>query len=686
MKIRVRMLRFICGAILWAGASMNALYAQTTGTISGEAVDPSGAKVQGVNLTLRSSDTGAIRNAVTDSVGKYVFNLVLPQTYELTAQKDGFSTVVISNVTVKVDSPTHQDISLQVQKSQEQITVTANGTAVNTESPTLGEVIGSTTVTSLPLNGRDFLQLATLTAGSYPPSPSSSTQALSGGRASLTVSVDGSRESSAEFLFDGIQSKHDYYGAAGFEPPPDSIQEFKIEQGYFSPQFGLPGVVNVVIKSGTNSFHGSAYEFLRNDVLDAKNFFDITKPPFRQNQFGGGLGGPILKNKLFFFFSYDGLRIRQGFTESYLVPTPAELQGNFAGQPTITDPTTGLPFPGNQIPTSEISPFSSKFNGYIPAPLGSSQPSLWRNNLIGAYEYVLNNTQYIGKIDYTISDKDSVFGRFTWLNSDQTTTSLLPGNGNINPLDTRNLSLSWTHIFSPRTVNNAKAGLDRTFLDTGSAANSGGPNYPESLGLHNLNQIQICNSLPAVSMATYSALGYTFENCTVTGNTNQIYLDNLSLTRGQHDITFGGQLTRRNLHDIAANGQSGILNFSGQYTGNPVADYLIGSPQSVSGSAPEAPFYIRAWDPEVYVNDNMHLFKNLTLNVGLRWQYGQPPYETQNKYGYFDFQTGQVIYAGVDGARRSPLTSRWANFAPAVRFCLFAGFQHFAAWQLWNLL
>ncbi len=520
---------------------------------------------------------------------KVYFNLVLPQAYELTAQKDGFSTVVISGVVVKVDSPTHQDISLQLQKSQEQITVTANGTAVNTESPGLGEVIGSSTITSLPLNGRDFLQLATLTAGSYPPSPSSATQSLSGGRNSLTVSVDGSRESSSEFLFDGIQSKHDYYGAAGFEPPPDSIQEFKIEQGYFSPQFGLPGVVNVVIKSGTNSFHGSAYEFLRNDALDAKNFFDITKPPYRQNQFGGGLGGPILKNKLFFFFSYDGLRIREGFTESYLVPTPAELQGNFAGEATIVDPSTGLPYPGNQIPTDELADFSTKFNSYIPAPSGPPNPNFGGNNLIGSYEYVLNNTQYIGKIDYTISDKDSIFGRFTWLDSDQTTTSLLPGNGNINPLNTRNLSLSWTHIFSPYTVNNFKAGLDRTFLDTGSAANSGGPDYPSSLGLHNLNKIPICNSLPAVNIATYSSLGFTFENCTVTGNTNKIFLDNLSLTRGHHDITLGGQLTRRNLHDIAANGQAGIFNFSGQYTGNPIADYLIGSPQSVSGSAPEAP-------------------------------------------------------------------------------------------------
>lgn len=662
------MLRVTYGAVLWLGASMSVLYAQTTGTISGEALDPSGAVIQGVSLTLRSVDTGAVRSSVTDSEGKYAFNLVLPQVYDLTAEKAGFSVLVIRGLVVKVDSPTRQDISLQLQKGEEQVTVSANGTTVNTETPGLGDVIGSATITSLPLNGRDFLQLAILTAGSYPPSPSSATQGLSGGRASLTVSVDGSRESSAEFLFDGIQSKHDYYGAVGFEPPPDSIQEFKIEQGYFSPQFGLPAVLNVVIKSGTNSFHGTAYEFLRNDVLDAKNFFDITKPPYRQNQFGGGLGGPILKNKLFFFFSYDGLRIRQGFTESYLVPTPAELQGDFSGQPTIINPSTGLPFPGNQIPTANFAPFSSKFNAYIPPPSGPPNPNYGGNNLIGSYEYVLNNTQYIGKVDYTITQKDSVFGRFTYLNSYQTTTSLLPGNGNINPLDTRSLALSWTHVFSPTAVNNVRAGLDRTSLDTGSAANSGGPDYPTSLGLQNLNKIPICNSLPAVNIATYSSLGFTFENCTVTQNTNQIYLDNLSLTRGRNDITLGGQLTRRNLHDIAANGQAGIFNFSGQYTGNPIADYLLGSPQSVSGSAPEAPFYIRAWDPQVYVNDNMHLLNNLTLNFGLRWQYGQPPYETQNKYGYFDFQTGQVIYAGVNGARRSPLTSRWANFAPRFGF------------------
>ncbi len=668
MKNGTRTCRFIFAAAIWFAASMEATYAQTTGTVSGAVVDPTGANVPDVNLTLRSVETGAVRTTVTDSTGSYIFNLVLPQTYELTAKKSGFSVVVIKGLVVKVDSPTRQDISLQVEQSREQVTVAANATTVYTDTPGLGDVIESRTVTSLPLNGRDFLQLATLTAGAYPPSPSSSTQSLSGGRASLTVSVDGSRESSAEFLFDGIESKHDYYGAAGFEPPPDSIAEFKIEQGYFSPQFGLPGVVNVVIKSGGNSFHGSAYEFLRNDVLDAKNFFDINKPPYRQNQFGGGLGGPILRNKLFFFGSYDGLRIRQGFTQSYLVPTQAELQGNFAGEAPIINPSTGLPYPGNQIPTSDFSPFASKFNSYVPAPSGPPNPSFGGNNLIGSYSYILNNTQYNAKIDYTISDKDSIFGRFSYLDSDQNTTSLLPGNGNINPLNTRNLALSWTHIFSPYTVNNFRAGLDRTFLDTGSAANASGPDYPAQLGLQNLNKIEVCNSLPAVNIATYSSLGFTFENCTVTGNTNQIYLDNLSLTRGRHDITLGGRLTRRNLHDIAANGQSGIFNFSGQYTGNPVADYLIGQPQSVSGSQPIAPFYIRAWDPEVYANDNWHLTKQLTLNYGLRWQYGQPPYETQNKYGYFDFDTGQVVYAGVNGARRSPLTSRWTNFAPRLGF------------------
>lgn len=644
--------------------------AQTTGTVIGMVTDPTGAAVPGVQLTLKSLGTGAERLASSDAKGNYIFNLMLPQTYELTAQKQGFTSVAINGLVVKVDSSVRQDISLSLQKVSQQITVQANPTAVNTESASLGDVIESSQVTALPLNGRDFLQLATLTPGAYPPSPTSDAQALSGGRTTVTISVSGSRESSAEFLFDGIQSKHDFYGAVGFEPPPDAIEEFKIEQGYFSPQFGLPGVVNVVLKSGTNNFHGTAYEFLRNNVLDAKNFFDITKPPFRQNQFGGIFGGPILRNRLFFFGGYDGLRIRQGFTESFLVPTAQELQGNFAGLPPITDPSTGLPFPNNQIPSSDIDPFASKFNAYIPMPSGPPNPNYGGNNLIGPFEYVLNDDQYNVKIDYTISSKDSVFGRFSYLNSEQETTSLIPGNAEINPLRTRNLALSWTHIFSSKAVNNFRAGLDRTFLDTGSAADASGPNFPQQLGLANLNTLGQCNSLPAVNMATYSSLGFTFSNCIISGNTDKIFLDNFSLTQGRHDLTIGGQLVRVNLRNIAANGQNGILNFTGIYTGNPVADYLIGAPYSVSGSKPEAPFQIREWNPEVYVNDNMHVSSRLTLNYGLRWQFGQPPYETQNHFGYFDFQTGQPVYAGVNGARRSPLTPRYLNFAPRVGFAL----------------
>jgi hypothetical protein len=659
------------------------LLAQTTGTVSGIVTDQTGAVIPRVSLKLQNSDTGEVRTSLSSAGGEYIFALIEPGTYELTASKSGFNSVSVRGLAVQVNTPLLHNITLTLGEVMQQVTVQASPVAVNYQNATLGEVIGPQKMVELPLNGRDFLQLATLSAGVNPPAVQngqSVTQGLSGGRPTLTVSISGSREISPEFLFDGMLSKHDFYGAVGIEPPVDSIAEFKVQRGYFSPEFGAPGVVNVVIKSGTNSFHGAAWEFLRNDVLDARNFFDTTKPPYRQNQFGGNAGGRIVKDKVFFFGDYEGIRIRRSSTGYARVPTTQQLQGNFTGLPTIYDPATfnsvtqtRQPFTNNQIPTDRFSPFVAKYAQFIPPPNTAPIASLGGANLVNQLSHIQNDNKYDIKVDYNRSSKDTFFGRFSFLNSSLIDTAVVPFDDAISPLHSRNVALSWTHVFSPNIVNDFRAGLDRVFLDTGAPRDpTKYPDWPTKLGLTNLNQIPDCNAVPTVGLQGYTGFGYVFQNCVITGNTDKRFLDNLSYIRGRHHLSMGGQLVRVNRRNIGGYATNGSLQYTGQYTGNPAtgapgdatADYLLGAANNASGSAASHPIYFNAWWPDLYINDDFRVTPKLTLNAGLRWQFTQPLIEKYNNQGKLDFSTGQILYAGENGQPRNIISPRYADFSP----------------------
>jgi hypothetical protein len=473
----------LIGATLLFVVSVQQAHAQvaSTGGVVGEVTDQSGAVVPQVSVTLVNVATGEERAGSTDSAGLYNFPFLPPGTYTLTAKKEGFKTSVTENIIVEVGATARHDVAMQIGEVVQEVSVTANAVAVNTENANLGQVIGSKTIVDLPLNGRAFLQLGTLVPGAYPTTVSGQTEPLSGNRPGLTVEMGGFHEGSVDFLFDGVEGKHDFYGAVGISPPPDAIAEFKIQTGYFSPQYGLPSVVNTVLKSGTNDFHGGAWEFLRNDALDARNFFSFARPPYKQNQFGGDLGGRIIKNKLFFFMDYEGLRfVEENTTSTGFVPTTAELAGDFTapGLPTIYDPSTYNAATGtmesfaqeygngNRIPASDISSFASKYNQWIPAPNTAPLALFAGANLLGTSRSTQNDDKFDVKVDYSKGEKDRVFGRLSYLNSGQITTSIFPGAANQTPLDSRNGVLGWTHTFGPTIVNEARFGLDRVYLDT----------------------------------------------------------------------------------------------------------------------------------------------------------------------------------------------------------------------------
>jgi len=674
---------FLIVVALVLAHSVQKLGAQTTvGSVVGSVTDPTGAGVPDVALKLQNVGTGETRIGATNPTGDYNFALIPPATYTLTASKSGFGTVVVENLVVTVTQTLRHDITLSLAQVSQQVTVQATRVQVNTENATLGSVVESAQIVQLPLDGRNFLQLATLSAGVNPPAMQngeSTTQGLTGGRANLTVSVSGVREISPEFLFDGIPNKQFFYGAVGLEPPVDSLAEFKIQQGYFSPEFGAPAAINVVFKSGTNAIHGAAWEFLRNDVLDARNFFDVNRPPYRQNQFGGNLGGRIIKNKLFWFGDYEGFRVVQSGTSYEKVPTQAQLQGNFSGLPTVYDPSTWnattqtrQPFANNTIPLTQ---FANDYNPFIPAPNSAPLPSLGYANLVGTTVYTLDDTKFDVRVDFAKSQSDTIFSRFSFMNSGQNSTSLNPFGGTISPLHSRNAVLGWTHVFSPTLVSDFRAGLDRSFLNSatpeGATTN---PDWPTKVGLINLNQVPVCNGVPAVGLSSYSTFGFSFANCIVSGNTNIMVSDDISYTRGRHMLTMGGRLIRENWYMITAYTQNGSLGFTGQFTGNPAtnapgdatADYLLGDPANVSGGKPSGATYRRAWWPDLYINDDIKATSKLTLNLGVRWQVTPPPPEKYSHLYAFDYQNGTLINCGTGGIPAGCISTHAADFAPRI--------------------
>ena len=355
-------------------------------------------------------------------------------------------------------------------------------------------------------------------------------------------------------------------------------------------------------------------EFVRNDIFDARNFFAYARPPYKQNQFGGNVGGPILKNKLFFFGGFRSTPVRsREYHGHWVCPHAAELGGDFtaAGLPTIYDPstynaTTGTMESfaqeygnGNRIPASDISPFVPKFNQFIPAPNTAPLAEFAGANLIGATRSLQSDNKFDVKVDYDKGEKDRVFGRFSLLNSAQSSSSILPDNGTESPMRSRNAVVSWTHTFGPSLVNEARVGLDRVYVQSLAPSAYSAPDFPTALGLYNLNSIKECNEPPGLTIAGYSGFGGPFPWCVITTNTDKIILDNLSWVRGRHRLIMGGQMIRVNFRDIATSYSNGIFTFTGQFSGSLVADYLLGDPDIVGGGETLRPSEWRAWWPDL---------------------------------------------------------------------------------------
>ena len=665
------------------------------GDIQGSVTDPSGAAVFDAKITLRNVDTGRELTTRSGAEGSYSFVELPPGRYELTAELEGFAKKVISNILLSASQRAKLDIPLSVGTVSTVVEVQATA-LVQTETHELSEVVENRRVQELPVNGRSYLSLAITTPGVILGGSQglrSNTSAFTS-RNNQSIWVSGQRESSVNYIIDGIETRNNRWANVSFRPSIDMISEFKVERNAYGGEIGVDGgtVVNITTKGGTNEFHGAAFEFFRNEALNARNFFDgRNKATFRDNNFGGVFGGPIVRNKLFFFASYEGDRSSLGQTLQGLFPSPAQLQGNLADDsagtgifPTnssfcqsnpgstkcrnIVDPTTRLPFPGNLIPSDRIANFSKGYAQFLPAANALDRLPLGANRLVNP-PITSDWNQWSVRIDHNISSKDAVFYRFIWVNEPFFQPGIAIGSGLNVPLQGRNLAVGWTRTISPQLVNTFHAGWNKgVWRRTGEFVdpNEGGEiNFAAELGLKNTSTNPLHWTVPGVSLVGFTFLGTQFS---FLGNDDQNFQfsDNLNYTRGKHNLRFGGEYRRQ--HYLGLTGSGGPqLTFNGNYTGSSIGDYVLGIANQASYVTGDGSGDFRLNLYAVYLSDSYKVRPNLTLNMGMGWDYKSPPREINNRMAIFDFDAVKYLVAGKD-FEGSPIDAYYKSFRPQFGF------------------
>jgi hypothetical protein len=659
-----------------------------TSVIAGSVTDNSGSVVPGATIAVLQIGTGLERKTVTNANGEYVIPQLAPGNYEITAQATGFQTARVTSIALTIAQREVVDISLKLGQVSEQVTVSAEAAQLKeAETASLGQLIERRVIQDLPLNGRNYLTLGSLSPGVVPQIPSSQGPASfissTTQRSDRSILVGGQRESSTSYLLDGVELRNPRIGDSAINPSLDLIQEFKIQRNFFEPEFGSsPAIINVATKGGTNEIHGSAYELLRNDRFDARNFFSATPEPFKRNQFGFSAGAPIKKNKLFIFGNYEGLRQRLGVIQRGLYPTQTQLSGNFAGQPTIYDPQTFDPvagtrqaFPGNIIPPSRINAVSKNFFPYIPV---TNNPTVQGANLVGTPIQTYDDNQETVRADWQASSKHSVFFRQTWQNGPLEPASLTPFGGTEVVSKGSNEVVQLTSSITPTVVNVLR--LWHSYANLFGQQVLASENLAQKIGITGVSTAQRNWGVPGVSWQGYSGIGSTGNTQGDVINNYQI-ADSVSWVKGTHSMKFGGDVRQSRMFVDSDNGPRGSFTFTAAWTaalnpqtGNPVvgtgisvADYLLGNPTSMSGAVGTSQTHFRFWTYNFYAQDDWKISKELTINYGLRYEYAAPPVaEELNHVFGFDFNTGKQVFPLLGQIRDSIVSPDYKNFAPRL--------------------
>ena len=599
---------------------------QTTGTIYGNVTDAAGSAVNGAAVTVKNVGTSLTRATTTNEEGAYSFTLLPVGRYDVSIEATGFRLFVRENLELEVQANLRVDAKLDVGQVTERVVVTTEVPQVDTATAVLGKVVEERRIVELPLNGRNFLQLGVLQAGVIPPPPNinmlgSGTNSTPGGTA-FNFSVNGQRITSNNHLLDGVNNVEPFSGAAMVVPSPDSLREFRILTNAYTAEFGRAGgsIVTVITKSGTNEYHGSAFEFLRNDYFDARNFFSPAVPALKQHQFGGTFGGKILKDRTFFFGSYEGFRQTKGVPASTTVPSLLVRQGNFTQEVRKPiDPLTGLRFPGDIIPPERINAVARNVLKLYPEP--NTGATTWS----GAPVAENDRDQFVIRMDHTlVENKNTLTGRYVLDEGEL----MSPGGSSILNLGVvsvpgfalstsnrfQNLLLGDTHIFSQKVINDFRFSYQRANLKNETPIVTVDPS---TLGFTYPTAVDI-KGMPGIAVSGHTALGYNFFNERLT-NFYQ-FLDNVSVSTGKHSLKFGGEVRHTRVFGLFPSIAFGSFGFTGAITTNPLGDLLLGRPALFLQAGGKADKKMQQTAYYFYGLDDFHVSRNVTLNLGLRYE------------------------------------------------------------------
>jgi outer membrane receptor protein involved in Fe transport len=640
-----------------------------TGTVLGTVTDPAGAFVAGAHVTVANEDTGLSRSATTDSAGDYVVTLLPIGRYRVAVETSGFATAAIEHVVVQIDARVRIDIALKVGQVKEQVTVSGQAPVIQTDSASLGSIVSEVMIKELPLNGREFLGLSFLTAGAVPTDGMGNTS-YQGEGVSQIGSVYGQTENNSSFRLDGIETSEWSGAYAVLKPSVDAVQEFSIQKGISPAAYGKSagGIINASTKSGTNQFGGSAFWFVRNDIFDARNFFNPnpTPPPYRRNQFGGTFGGPVIHNKSFVFGSYEGSRNRQGSNGAGLMPTLAMRGGDFSAiAAPVIDPTTGLPFPGNIIPAARIQAASASLLAFYPTPSNSQLPP--NINYYESASSKIDSDHFVARGDHYLGPKDQLFGRFAWERTSNASPSLIPYFGlNITYHDL-GVALGETHAFSSNLLNDARIGYTRIAFQFGDINQN--PGIAAQLGIPGVSLDPRFAGIPYVNISGYPSLGVSPATPFYKTQNSFEYIDDLLYRRNKHSLKFGVDIQREQEQQLVPLFKKGYFIFDGSYTGNAFADFLLGDMGTtiVGATNDVTAGNLRTTNLFLYAQDDWQVTPRLTLNLGLRYEYPQPPWDRYGKTRNFDLQTVD-LFPAPDTPGVPLVNSDKNNFAPRIGF------------------
>jgi outer membrane receptor protein involved in Fe transport len=639
-----------------------------TGGVTGTVKDQSGAVLPGVNITIVNTGTNAERTAVSDERGDYTVSLLPIGVYRIQAELPGFKKGIAENIKMNASDRLRIDFVLQVGAVNDQLIVSEAAPLVQSETSSVGKVIDSQKIGELPLNGRRFESLLGIVPGVTASGVERSVPGVG------VISAGGARTTGNNFMMDGIDNNDNSVNDFTLRPIVDAIQEFKVMTNSYSAEYGRGAGANVHVstKSGTNQIHGSAWEFLRNDALDARNFFASPlerKPTLRLNQYGATVGGPIKKDQTFFFFAYEGIRRKQQITSLQQVPSLAFRQGDFSALSLqLKDPVSQGTFANNQIPANRFDPIAVKIlqRGSYPAPTPGLTGS---NNLLVNNPIPQNVDQYSIRLDHRLTSNNTLFGRYGFTQDKQDVpcsgngaTRCLPGFGHTDTMRAHQASIADTHIFSSRFVNEFRLGFNRQ-LQPRVPLTSGVKDVSTELGIPVSDNPRDWGhpSINITGVGTIGDRGYQAR----WGTTFQL-TDTFNYTAGRQSLRFGIDLRRAQFYAVSQPRET--LRFDARWTGNAFADFLLGFSNQTTRDQLDAMRHHLVYGYHWFAQDDIKLSDKLTLNLGVRYEYYTPDVDNFDRLGHFNIKTGQYEIAGQNGASRALYNPDKNNFAPRVGF------------------